>query len=44
MDSTTEWRGKRKESMNLKTEQQKVPNLSNGEKIDYKKKKKKQQQ
>lgn len=37
MGSTAEWRGQRKESMNLKIEQQKLSNLSNREKIDWKK-------
>lgn len=36
MGSTVEWRGQRKESENLKIEQQKLPSLNNGEKIDWK--------
>lgn len=36
MGSTEEWEGQRKESMNLRTEQYKLSNLSNREKIDRK--------
>ena len=34
MGSKTEWRGQRKESVNPKIEQQKIPNLNIREKID----------
>ena len=38
MGSTAEWRGQRKESVNLKTEQEKLLNLNNREKLDWRKK------
>ena len=41
IESTAEWRGLRKESVSLKTEEQKLPNLKNREKIDWGKRKKK---
>lgn len=36
MGSSSEWRGQRKGSESFKTEQQKLPNLNNREKIDRK--------
>lgn len=35
LGSAAEWRGKRKESVNWKREQSKLPNMSNPEKIDW---------
>lgn len=37
MCSTEKWRGQRKEPMNKKIEQQKSPNMTNQEKISFKK-------
>lgn len=36
MGSTAEWRGPRRESMNQKIKQYKLPNLNNKEKIPFK--------
>lgn len=36
MGSTAKWREKRKESVNWKVEQKKLPNLNNTKKIDCK--------
>ena len=37
MHSTEEWKGQRTESVNLKTEKQRLPKLNNREKIDFNK-------